>query len=63
MKLNIFFKIKDPINLYHAEQSKNLLIEPNMEVPPHPHDPVYVSICKLPREPFSIYGDKKQCIC
>ena len=31
-EIEYFFKIKDPINLYHVE--RHILIEPNVEVPP-----------------------------
>ena len=53
MKLNTFFKIEGPINLYHAE--RHILSEPNMEVSP----PEHVSICEHLREPFFIYGGKE----
>ena len=54
MKLNTFFKIEGPINLYHAEQH-NTKRAKHGSFPPWAH----VSICKLPREPFSIYGGKE----
>ena len=40
-------QFKDPINLYHAEQ--HILSEPSDRV----------SIRKLPREPFSLYGGEE----
>ena len=36
-EIEYFFKIKDPINLYHAE--RHILIETNVEVPPPPLPP------------------------
>ena len=45
--MNTLFKIEDPINLNHAELHKPR--ELNLEV----------SICKLPREPFSMYGGQE----
>ena len=48
-----FFKFEDPIYLYLAEQ--HILSEPNMEVSSSGH----VSICKLPREQFSLYRGKE----
>ena len=50
-----FFKIENPINLYHAE--RHILSEPNMEVPPPLQ--VRLSIVRLPREPFFIHGGKE----
>ena len=56
-----FFKIEEPINLYHAE--RHILSEPNMEVCPPPPPPpplrVHLSIVRLAREPFFIYGGKE----
>ena len=55
----LFFKIQDPINLYHAEW--HIPSEQNMEVPPPAPAPAWgcVSIRKLPKEPLSIYGGEE----
>ena len=55
----LFFKIQDPINLYHTEW--HIPSEQNMEVPPPAPAPAWgcVSIRKLPKEPLSIYGGEE----
>ena len=57
MKLDIYFKIEDPINLYHAE--RHISSEPNIEFPRPPLPRARVSICTLPREPFFIHEDEE----
>ena len=62
LKLNTFFKIEDPINLYHAE--RDIPSEPNVEVPPrsHPSERVYPSVNSQVNH-FPYMEEKKQCIC
>ena len=56
MKLDTYFKIEDPINLYHAE--RHISSEPNIEFP-RPPFPERVCPSALPREPFFIHEDEE----